>query len=741
MSKIFIRGNAIMEEISIDLSRHVFPDGTNLFQENKALFQIKHKNYIFARNGSGKSTLVKVIKEQKKDEFDVRIFQGVDEIIGENKELDAIELYDSEKDKQNKNEIDKIERKIKELNTSVDQIKPDEIKIKNSIQEQDKKLDNFYKKSAKLIKENTEYRVDANYDKSKFKRDIGRNPRTVDNLDVLLQTINETTKLKAKEWNFPSINLSACLKSTNQILEESIKPKIKISELDDNSEKQNWAKQGLELHKNDNVCSFCGNQISTNRKVDLKTYFEADEVLELQKRVKKAKEFLLGQISILDEVNLLHQDNFYTKFNVEGINNKLRELIKQYKSFLTIILDKVDEKERNLFISINKIDLPLPESIDDLKKDILQVINENNKYGNNLERQINDAKEKILLHLVKEQLDDFNYYGERQKKFSLVEELNKISNSDKNGILDKLNQEVTSNRINLGNLKKEISNPEVLIDWINGRLKRSGQSNIQLKYIEKHHNYQILNENGTTREITKLSTGEKNIIAFLYFVGQLDLNISEKNKIIIFDDPMTSNDDTMQYLIISELLKIIGGGYEGKYRGKFNPNKDFLLILTHNIHFYLNIQPHGNFKDIKIKKDENGKAKKVEISKYDKNNFYQLQNGKFRHIKSEEEDFTTSYDALWMELQELVKLDLRNSMLNSMRRIIETYVEFTKINRDEFYQQNEQYLKLFNVNSHSAVDDISAQSFTETSEELKRVFKQIFIDNGSVDHFNTHWKD
>lgn len=730
-----------MEEISIDLSKQVFQDGTNLFKENDTLFKIKHKNYIFARNGSGKSTLVKVIKEQREDEYDIRIFRGVEEIIGENKELDAIELYDSEKDKQNKDEINKIERKIEELNVTVDQIRPDEIAIKRAIEEQNKKLENFYKKSAKSIKENTKYRVDANYNKTKFKRDIDKHPRSVDNLDELLQTISETTKMRVGAWKFPDINLSSCLESTNQILKVAIKPKIKISELDENSEKQNWAKRGLELHKDDNTCSFCGNPITVNRKAELKTYFEADEVLNLQNRLKKAKAFLVERIRILNDIEVLKQEDFYTKFNVEILNSKLRDMIDKYKIFLVTILDKIDEKERNLFSSVDQINLSLPESIDNLKRDILQIINENNEYGNNLEQQISDAKEKILLHLVKEQLDNFNYNVELQKVYDLSERLNKITNADKNGILDRLNQEIERNRSNLENLKKEISNPNVLIDWINDRLKQSGQANIRLKYVETHHNYQILNEDGTTREITKLSTGEKNIIAFLYFVGQLGLNTGQKAKIIIFDDPMTSNDDTMQYLIISELLKTIGGGYGGKYKKRFDPNKDFLLILTHNIHFYLNIQPHGNFKDVKIKKDENGKAKKVELSKYDKNNFYHLQNGKFRHIKSEEEDFTTSYDALWMELQELVKLNLRNSMLNSMRRIIETYVEFTKINRDEFYQKNEQYLKLFNVNSHSAVDDMSAQSFTETAEELKQVFKQIFIDNGAEEHFRNHWKD
>ena len=76
-----------------------------------------------------------------------------------------------------------------------------------------------------------------------------------------------------------------------------------------------------------------------------------------------------------------------------------------------------------------------------------------------------------------------------------------------------------------------------------------------------------------------------------------------------------------------------------------------------------------------------------------------------------------------------------------MRRIIQTYLEFTGTEQDTFYQNNAQYLKLFNVNSHSATDDVSTQAFSETPAELVALFKGIFEDNGVVDHFNAHWKD
>ena len=72
---------------------------------------------------------------------------------------------------------------------------------------------------------------------------------------------------------------------------------------------------------------------------------------------------------------------------------------------------------------------------------------------------------------------------------------------------------------------------------------------------------------------------------------QLENSEDKKNKFIIFDDPMNSNDDTMQYLIITEIQKL----YQGKYKNRFNANNDFFICMTHNAHFYLNVQPRKLF--------------------------------------------------------------------------------------------------------------------------------------------------
>lgn len=373
-----------------------------------------------------------------------------------------------------------------------------------------------------------------------------------------------------------------------------------------------------------------------------------------------------------------------------------------------------------------------------------QIVEENNNFGKNFDDEKEESKKKLRSHYIKLFLNEYKYYEKKIELDTLEknnEYYNKLFNNEKNKKL-----EIEKN-INILNKKIEVLKPvseKQAVEHINRKLELSVSWKLDYYEEESSGYYKIIQNydgNQRSRDIKDLSTGEKNIIAFLYFIEKLEeVNEDKKaSKIIIFDDPMNSNDDRMQYLIITELQKL----YQGKAGLKYNYEKDYLVVLTHNIHFYLNVQPQANYViGTKIEINESGQNYIREYKKYDKSNFYHLQHGKFIKINSESEDFKTSYDALWIELHELVRLNLRNTMLNTMRRIIDTYIEFTKTPQQEFYKENEQYLKLFNVNSHFATDDYSSESFTETTEEMKELFEKIFKDNGDAAerHFNFHWK-
>lgn len=240
--------------------------------------------------------------------------------------------------------------------------------------------------------------------------------------------------------------------------------------------------------------------------------------------------------------------------------------------------------------------------------------------------------------------------------------------------------------------------------------------------------YQIEGHDGKIRPIIKLSKGEKNIIAFLYFIFSLEsVDNNSKPKIIVLDDPMTSNDDTMQYLMISEIQKLYRGLKEG----------NIFILLTHNCHFYLNVRPNTTYTY-----KENNK----EISFYDKYGVYHLfSDGKRTTIKvisKGKQDFKTSYETLWKELVFLHDAEDASPelMLSPCRKICETYMNFTKKGIEPFYGDNMNAKKLFDVNQHS-IDDFEAEANGKTKNEIKSILYNLFIENGAQDHMNSYWRE
>lgn len=707
-------------------------DKAKVFTEKE--LELSHKNFIFGRNGSGKSTLCDLILLQKHytkvtfdedgklnvlensdggvleaeqdEKYDVKIFQGFESVIGEDKNLNAIALSG-----ENKSVAEKIKREEKLLQELYKEQENLEKILKiatDNYNVQNKKLDDWYKLSSKTIKEHTQYQVEPNYNKRKFENDITQRVRQ-DNLEELTAIINEKAKNPVEVYQINIINMKDLLLKTNDLLKKTVEISGKCEELN-SQEKEQFAQQGMRFHKEGEKCLFCEGLVTKERLDKLNQHFNE----EYQKLEKEISNFQLEKVSLKE----LNQQDFYATFSVTNLNNEMFSKEKEINNFIETLQKNIDIKKSDITKSLDNLCINIPE-INNLQQIINNKILENNQFGANLSDNINKAKEDIKFHLVYEQCEAFNYDVEKNKLDNFRSQIPDLT---------EVNQKINLKNIEIKELKNQQRDTTKIATLINERLIQSGKADLQLVKIEKDglERYEIHNGENLTRPISQISTGEKNIIAFLYFIFSLE-NIERTNskpKIIIFDDPMNSNDDTMQYLIITELHKL----YQGKDREKYNPEKDYFICLTHNVHFYLNVQPAGNYPD------KNGKTK------YDKNNFFRIENKGFKQIKNEKEDFKTNYAGLWIELAELCQSDFKYSILNSMRRIIETFVKFNNLSPQKFYQGNEQYLKLFNVNSHS-IDDLSQEQFAGTTAELKAVFLKLFEDNEYKDHYDKYWKE
>lgn len=762
-----------MSILKLDLSLQEYP----VFETKKSsTVELSEINFIFGKNGSGKSTLSELINKQYgTSEYEVYTYTGLQELLVDDK-LGTIFLGEENKEARikikkidsqiniNHTELNKLVRKKQSLDWKFEYqhegITKHPIylsweKAKKAFDEKQQLIENFYTYGAKKIRNyDSSIKIVLDYyDKNNFKRELNdANELAKEEVNNLISKLSNSSKTKIDEYQNLSHNYQQLLSASNSILSKQPKQIEKIIELQNSNEKKAFAMRGKQLHKPGEKCSFCGQVYTEERAEKLERFFSVDDLKEINSEIDTLISQVDHKILELDSIKLVQETSVYD-FLVENIKDINENLLKQKQiidNFLTNIKGKLQEKRKDIFNEYDLIDLDIPTSLNPIINEINTIIKSHNNFTDNFETEQEVARKKLRLHVLYEIISNPNKYPYRNgwrglaseksvleslaktllnEKTLLEQEVDKITGNESeintitiNGLKNKIKNLEKQRKENL----KDTKNTEHLAKIINKKLSSSGKKDLQLEVCNTADNvecYMIRDENEGVRDISKVSTGEKNIIAFLYFIGNIKSQDERQKKIIIFDDPMDSNDDTLQYLIITELQKL--------YRGTnkiFDKNKDVFICMTHNVHFHLNVQPQGYFKD------KNGKTK------YDKNCFYILKNGEFFRIKSQNEDFKTSYEALWMELNDLYENNYVNSMLNSMRRIVETFIKFNKINQDKFYKNKEEHLKIFNVNSHDAIDTLSADSIGKTKDELSIMFKEIFKENGYESHYNSYWK-
>ncbi|KXA18688.1 AAA family ATPase [Fusobacterium nucleatum] len=718
--------------MKVDLSNE------ELFYEDEINFD-KNLNFVFGKNGTGKSTLTKLLKEQGKVNYDVRVFQGFENMIGENNRLNAVilgeenneiaqEIENMKKDiKKKEEEIDKIDSEIKEPKDNSENLWKKVEEIKRIAEQKDTQIQNFYSKSASEIKNMTNPQISkTTYNKSDFILEK-KNAKLLSEIEIqnLKQIIKTEVKI-AQKIEFPNINLKDELKRVNLILEKKVEEKVRITRLENNEEKRNFAKKGLHLHKVGEICSFCGNTIKKEEYEELEKYFLADDVKEFQIKIETTKNSYQQIVEKIKNVKF-DKNNFYPN-NIEKLTQIIEEyeiikekIIKIFELFLKK-LEKKDIFKENEKISIDNISLnfnKISEEYDDLVKG-------NN--SSNLSEEKEKAKTNLRYHFIKLALDEFD---EKTKLYELSllkekKEEYKTEIENKENEIIKINNEITNLNLEIIKLEAKTKNEKRLVENINKKIKN--YTSFELVHKEDiegkgFYNVKCLRTN-EDRDITQISTGEKNIIALLYFIEKLnEINeVETRNKLIIFDDPMNSNDDTMQYLIIEELQKLMKELFQNNKDNKF-------ILMTHNVHFYINVK-------YDFDKDDDYKKRR---------NFIRLvsdtKKTKINYIKNKDEDFKTNYESLWHETKILFSLSTCDSaiLLNPIRRIVETYTKFNGVDKKVFLSKIEGAKKFFNVNSHG-IDDLEADLNGKSKENIIEIFKECFEKNNSIEHFNIFWK-
>lgn len=684
---------------------------------------LKQKNFIYGKNGTGKSTITQTIFDSFHATHDVRIFQGFDS-VAENSVLNAISL--GKENASIQPQIDQVSLEISELEKDIiaNESRPENLYARcqakeKEYEEQNKSInDNCRSSASKLKREHTDL-TGVNYDIRDFKKDIEIIDKSVTSVSLsnteteqLQQLINQEEIKNESKQSFPNIDVSGFLEATNEIITTELAKSIILDF--STIEEQNWVRQGMNYHNKGDVCAFCNNPISDQR-LDQLNHFFSDNVKKFETRLLNTIERLKNQRNEIDKIKSINPSNFYPEYHnqISDLNTSILELTKSYTYFLDFLIENLSRRKSDIFTAMSKIDYELPDSFESITKQYDKVYEENRRFGQDLSNKKENAKKRLRLNLVNEELSKNEYSQKSSKLNELDIEKNRLAEelqTNQNNLLTLIRQKY--------DLISQTVDESIAAERINKTLRSLGNHSFQLALVsgEQKGQYTIKNIDGSTRNVDTLSTGEKNIVSFLWFLADLDnpSKISEKPQIIVFDDPMNSNDDTTQYLIISYLQDLINNLSENQQ----------LFILTHNIHFYLNVRYDWWRKAPSTKltlhlKKINGKSK-------------------IDPIETQNEDLKTSYDALWTELRWLYQQDKPNFMLNPIRRIFETFSKFNNISPSVLFKSDAEAKKLFDVNSHS-IDDLEAELNGKTKEDIISKVSEIFRSNNAQSHFEKYW--
>ena len=722
------------------------------FDENGASFKdLNSINFIYGANGSGKTTTSSFLKNLAENGIEDKFANS--KIAWYNNESLKIEVYNKQfKEEQLRNSqvkgiftlgkktnenLEKIESKKESIN------KENEKKIKNEAslqvltQKKEKEEKDFADRCwEKLYKKNEEdfkEILEGFKRKEKFKEKIlkeFKNDEHNESEIVRLEELKEKIGIVFSENQTELVSLECNLTDFDSIENHSIwEQKVvgsgdaAIADLIKKLSNEDWVAQGREYVKDNSICPFCQKETITEEfKKQLESYFDTS----YQKSTETIKEKMEHYASItaralerLDKIVETEQKNQQTKLNTESFKRIVETLKSKINGNQQKMHDKSKEMSRSFELESTKNEI---KEIRDLIDTANQQIAKHNEIIKNIKNQKKTCVEQTWKFLVNEFKSDIQEYD--KKRCGLEKG---ISN---------LNEEIRENQEKIKKLENEIRELEKnmvsikpIVNEINTLLKGYGFTNFGLACTEDEKFYRIQREYGQLVGET-LSEGEVTFITFLYYYhlakGSLKENDISKNKVLVIDDPISSLDSNILFMVSVLVKDLMKETMEEK------TNIKQIIILTHNTYFYKEITLEYDLKCYQ------GKYSFWIIRK--DNNVSKIKDYKENPIKN-------SYELLWQEVKQAKENNASwVSLQNVMRRIIEYYFRILggfkhNDSLSECFKNIEEkrvcnsFISWFNEGSHGISDDLFVQSQDTSIETYLKVFEKIFKETGHEAHY------
>lgn len=524
---------------------------------------------------------------------------------------------------------------------------------------------------------------------------------------------------KANPLSVPSFNELLAIEN-NDILQRVIvgKEDVDISGLIKKLGIDGWFKQGVSyLDRSDGVCPFCQRPLEDDFINKVKDYFDESYLAATSELSKVCDRYTLLADGILTKIKaLIDNPSEFAK------TDELQTAYQQLQHTIGANKQKLLEKKASPNIVVQL------ESIKEIANVILSILVEANRNIDAFNKKIEHIKDerdsltnmvwRYITELISTDIDAYTQGKERLE----------TSISGAKDELNRINGTTNEKKTQLRTLEQTLTSIIPTAKGINDLLRSYGLTGFSLKVNDSDKTYQLIRSDGSSA-LQTLSEGERNFVTFLYFMYSLKGNKDESghndDKVVVIDDPVSSLDNDVLFLVSTLVRDLFKDVYAG------NGAIKQLFVLSHNTYFY---------KEVSFEKGIN--ARKTGYWMITKSN--DVSQIRF----CEKNPISSTYEMLWDDVRNAANDPSGSNTLslsNTMRRIVEYYFKFLGGNDlNKFHLQfpdgERQIFKSLitwaNAGSHPAFDDYSATPSLYSSENYLKVFRDLFDKTKHIAHYN-----
>jgi wobble nucleotide-excising tRNase len=713
-------------------------------QEMRGLSQF---NYIYGPNAAGKTTLSNLIASPSEDhflncaitwkdgiplqalvynrDFVAKNFNSSSELkgiftLGEEDAAIAKAIRDA---KQKRDEAEERVVRLTATLVGVDgeggkqgELRHLRVELRGKCWEQKKKYDSQFQMAFSA------YGVRADSEKflERVLAEDASNTATLDSLEALLrraETVFEKTP--TAEPRITSLITGVLLEyERSEILRKHVvgRSDVDIAAMIKKLGNSDWVKAGrTHLHANDGFCPFCQQKAPDSLAQSLEDYFDETFETDTQaiaslrtnyeaeaNRAKQAIEKLkLSSPNFLDTKRVAHAEDLF-------------------EAQILVNLGRIDDKVREPSASVAL------ESLEPVLNELKAAVAEANAKideHNNMVADLGNQRKQLIAQVWK-------YIVSSELKTDIAEYKSKSDGVSKaiaslKRQIEDAEKEVVAKESEIRALEKTTTSTQPAIDAINATLRSFNFQSFKIQPASDH-TYKLIRADGSDARDT-LSEGEKTFVTFLYFYHLLKGSNTQSgittDRIVVFDDPVSSLDSDVLFIVSTLIREVISGVRDGTSLIKQ------VFVLTHNVYFHKEVTYANNRGDKTSLKEETfwtvrRKGAQSEV------------------VRHEGNPIKTSYELLWHDVRKPVGVEM--TIQNTLRRIIEAYFKILGgIDKDKLLSKVSgperiacaALLSWVNDGSHGAHDDVFVAADDTGVDAHLKAFHRIFLCSDHESHY------